>query len=136
MPFSTGLHTYFTVKDKDKLRLDIPSAAYTEKSGPTHAFDGTLDYGQDEIDIAFDALQRTDAVIDDLGARSRIKTDFDDAYSTLVFWTIKGKDYYCLEPWSAGRNAMNTRRNLTILEPQATQTFRITLSLSSLNGRG
>ncbi|MGD1938200.1 MAG: aldose epimerase [Cyanophyceae cyanobacterium] len=137
MPFSTGLHTYFAVREKNDLKLDIPSAAYTKKGASEHyPFDGTLDYGQDEIDIAFDQLQRTDAVIDDVGTRSRIKTDFDDAYSTLVFWTIKGKDYYCLEPWSAGRNAMNTKKNLTILEPQATQTFRITLSFSHPGGMG
>ena len=137
MPFSTGLHTYFAVANKNKLKLDIPSAAYTKKDETGHhSFDGTLDYSQDEIDIAFGELQRTDAVVDDLGARSRIKTDFDDAYSTLVFWTVKGKDYYCLEPWSAGRNAMNTGKNLTILEPQATRTFRITLSFSHPGGMG
>ncbi|MEM1427381.1 MAG: aldose epimerase, partial [Cyanobacteria bacterium P01_H01_bin.130] len=76
-------------------------------------------------------LQRTDAAVKDLGSKIRILTDFDDAYSTLVFWTVKGKDYYCLEPWSAGRNAMNTRKNLTILAPKATQTYRITLCMSS-----
>ena len=132
MPFATGLHTYFPIKDKSKLELDIPSAAYTKKDDPAaYPFDGTLDYDQDEIDIAFSELQRTDATVKDLGAKTRILTDFDDAYSTLVFWTVKGKDYYCLEPWTAGRNAMNTRKNLSIIEPQGTQTYRITLCMSS-----
>ena len=137
MPFSTGLHPYFAIKDKHKLRLDIPAAAYLDQqTGETHEFKGSLDYDRDEIDIAFRSLQRTNAVVDDLGQRSRLSMDFDEGYGTVVFWTVKGKDYYCIEPWTAGRNAINTGDHLWVLEPHATQTFRVTFSVSYLKGMG
>lgn len=133
MPFSSGVHTYFAVQDKTQLKLDIPAAAYTKKGDATlNPFNGTLDYDQEEIDIAFSNLERTNAAIDDLGLGTRVLTDFDDAYSTLVFWTVKGKDFYCLEPWSAGRNAMNTGENMIIVDPQGSQSLRITMGVSDL----
>jgi len=30
----------------------------------------------------------------------KLTLEYDDHYSTLVFWTVKGKDFYCLEPWA------------------------------------
>ncbi|MFM6308254.1 MAG: hypothetical protein ACKPGB_08300, partial [Dolichospermum sp.] len=41
---------------------------------------------------------------------------------------VKGKDFYCLEPWSATRNAFNTGDNLTVLAPGAscTAAFQLT----------
>ena len=35
----------------------------------------------------------------------------------IVFWTVKGKPFYCLEPWTAGRNALNTGERLLSLAP-------------------
>ncbi|MFM7909365.1 MAG: aldose epimerase, partial [Microcystis sp.] len=36
-------------------------------------------------------------------------------------WTLKDKNYICLEPWSAPRNALNTGEHLTYLEPQSSR---------------
>lgn len=114
LPFSTGLHPYFNVADKSKLRLDIPATEYQPKGDSnTYAFDGSFDYDQDEIDVAFTNVSARTASVTE-GDRT-LRLDYDGLYSTLVFWTVKGKDFYCLEPWSAPRNAINSGQHLTHL---------------------
>ncbi|NJO81129.1 MAG: aldose epimerase, partial [Cyanobacteria bacterium RM1_2_2] len=58
--------------------------------------------------------------------------DYDPTYSTLVFWTVKGKDFYCLEPWSAPRNALNTGEDLIQLAPNTSLDTSVRFSVRSL----
>jgi galactose mutarotase-like enzyme len=118
MPFASGLHPYFTVGNKAQLQFEIPASQYQDQRNQTqHPFSG-FDFEVDEIDVAFRSLSRQSAQVTDPERGLRLTLDYDSAYSTLVFWTIKGKDYYCLEPWTAPRNALNTGDSLLLLEPQ------------------
>ncbi|MBO1351200.1 MAG: aldose epimerase [Hormoscilla sp. GUM202] len=120
MPFSTGFHPYFLVYDKSKLAVEIPGDRYQEKgSQELHHFDGVFDFNQDEIDVAFRNLTSKSARVTDKSRQLQLTVTWDDNYSTLVFWTVKGKDFYCLEPWTGPRNALNTGENLITLEPGA-----------------
>lgn len=120
MPFSSGLHPYFLVQDKTQLQLDIPATHYQNQiDRTTHDFSGQFDFEQDEIDAAFPSIARPDANATDRDRNLRLKVEFDPAFSTLVFWTVKGKDYYCLEPWTAPRNSLNTGDRLLWLDPGA-----------------
>ncbi|PSB13407.1 aldose epimerase [filamentous cyanobacterium CCP1] len=117
MPFSTGLHPYFPVSDKSQLTFDIPATEYLDQlTQTTHPFPGNFDFEQDEIDVAFRDVSRQSASAADASRKIRMAIDYDLIYSTVVFWTVKGKDYYCLEPWTAPRNAFNTGENLIQLE--------------------
>ncbi len=118
MPFSTGFHPYFAASDKTQLKFEIPADQYQEKgTNTTHAFSGDFDFNQDEIDLAFGQLRARSASVTDSSLKLQLELTYDDTYSTLVFWTVKGKDFYCLEPWSAPRNALNTGEHLTQLAP-------------------
>lgn len=131
MPFSTGLHPYFNVADKTQLRLDLPADHYfDQKSGDRHPFSGHLDYDRDELDLAFPNPQRQTAAVTHLDSRDRLELTWDNnLYGTLVFWTLKGKAYYCLEPWSAGRNALNTGDHLQTLAPGASLNTWVRLAI-------
>lgn len=133
MPFSVGFHPYFQVVDKTQLQFDLPATHYQNQMNQTeHSFDGSFDFEVDEIDVAFRSLSAQTASVTDTHHQHRIKLEYDSLFSTLVFWTVKGKDYYCLEPWSAPRNALNTGEQLTELAPGASleATVRITIELS------
>ncbi|RAM50951.1 MAG: aldose epimerase [Hapalosiphonaceae cyanobacterium JJU2] len=121
MPFSFGFHPYFLTQDKTQLEFEIPAQEYQDqRSKEIHAFDGNFDFNQDEIDVAFKQLSSQCASVSDNSRRLKLTLESDKIFSTLVFWTLKGKDFYCLEPWSAPRNAINTGEHLTILQPGAT----------------
>ncbi|MBV8887149.1 MAG: aldose epimerase [Chroococcidiopsidaceae cyanobacterium CP_BM_RX_35] len=121
MPFATGIHPYFIVADKGSLIFDIPSTEYKIKGGTeVYPFSGKFDFDQEEIDVAFINLTGLSANVKDRDRNLKLTVEYDDHYSTLVFWTVKGKDFYCLEPWSAPRNALNTEEHLIQAPPGAT----------------
>jgi len=129
MPFSFGFHPYFAVQDKNQLVVEIPSTEYQDnQTKKTEPFNGQFDFNRDEIDAAFGKLSAKSATVTDNSRKLKLTLEYDDIFSTLVFWTVKGKDFYCLEPWSAPRNSLNTGEHLTGLEPGASQAaiFRLT----------
>jgi galactose mutarotase-like enzyme len=122
MPFSTGLHPYFLTPDKTQLQFKIPATELQNQITKTiHPFSGNFDFNSDEIDVAFGQLSSQSATVTDARRQLQLQLSWDDTYSTLVFWTLKGKDFYCLEPWSAPRNALNTGEHLIELAPGSTR---------------
>ncbi|HBB32128.1 MAG TPA: aldose epimerase [Cyanobacteria bacterium UBA8803] len=120
MPFSTGLHPYFLTSDKTQLELEVPASEYQDQNTKEiHPFSNGFDWSRDEIDVAFRQLTANSASVTDRGRHLKITLTYSDLYSTLVFWTVKGKDFYCLEPWSAPRNALNTGDAIAQLAPGA-----------------
>ncbi|NJR57934.1 MAG: aldose epimerase [Cyanobacteria bacterium CRU_2_1] len=133
MPFSTGLHPYFQVTDKTQLQFEIPETQFYNHIDQTiYPFSGNFDLDWDEIDVAFKGISQQSASVTDPTQQTRLTLDYDPIYSTLVFWTVKGKDYYCLEPWSAPRNALNTGENLLHLEPQSSLKTIVKIALNSV----
>ncbi|PMB08522.1 aldose epimerase [Fischerella thermalis CCMEE 5273] len=126
MPFSFGFHPYFFTQDKTQLQFEIPAQEYQDqRSKKIHSFAGQFDFNQDEIDVAFKQPASQSASVIDNSRKLQLTLEYDNIFSTLVFWTLKGKDFYCLEPWSAPRNAINTGEHLTVLQPGATCTANV-----------
>lgn len=130
MPFSIGFHPYFLVEDKKQLVFDIPATQYqNQNTQEIHPFIGRFDFNQDEIDVAFKDVSRSSSGYTDYSRRHQISLSYSDIYSTVVFWTVKGKDYICLEPWSAPRNALNTGESLLYLDSTATFTSWVEINV-------
>ncbi len=118
LPFSVGFHPYFLVMDKSKLQLDLPSTHYQDRiTGKTIDFGGSFDYSVAEIDAAFQGLSNGTSRVTDRDRNLRLTMNTSPEFSTLVFWTVQEKDFYCLEPWTAGRNAINTGIHLLNVQP-------------------
>ena len=121
------------VGDKEKLSLDIPASSYkTKGSTEVVSYEGSFDFNQDEIDVALKPLQSSSASITDSSRSLKINLTWSEDYSTIVFWTVKGKDFVCLEPWSAPRNSLNTSENLTELQPGASCKALVEIDVTSL----
>ena len=122
MPFSLGLHPYFFCREKGSVTLHIPANTFLDqKTGASHDYNGTLNLNQPELDLAFTQIQQPKMGFTDASRNLHLDITFSDLYQTLVFWTIEGKDYLCLEPWSAPRNALNTGEQLTWVDPFSSQ---------------
>ncbi len=118
MPFSSGLHPYFFTSNKKDLVLEIPANQYQDQNTKEiHPFTGNLNFEQEEIDIAFSPVSKNTGSIKNNRSNWKVTLNYSDLYSALVFWTVKGKQYTCLEPWTALRNALNTGEHLINLEP-------------------
>jgi galactose mutarotase-like enzyme len=120
MPFSIGFHPYLQVIDKSQLNFEIPATAYLDqRTRECYPYDGSFDFSLDEIDHAFTEITRHSASFSDRSTGKRIIVSYDDLFTTLVVWTIKGKDYLCVEPWSGPRNALNTGEQIKYVEPNS-----------------
>ncbi len=133
LPFSLGLHPYFAVADKSQLQFQIPATELIDQINRTsHPFQNQFDFAQDEIDVIFPDLSSQQATVVDPNAQTQLTFEADPYFSAMVFWTVKGKDYYCLEPWSAPRNSLNTGDRLTLLPPQSDLETTFSLHLNPL----
>ena len=118
MPFSAGFHPYFLITNQNRLELDIPAQTYQNQiTKEILPFNGVFDFTMDEIDAVFKEISSQSVVMTDCDRKLKLTLDSSYIFSILLFWTVKGKDYYCIEPWTAPRNAINTGEKLTILEP-------------------
>lgn len=129
MPFSSGFHPYFLCGDKNQIEVEIPSTKYEDnRTKENFDFDGKFNFDQDEIDSVFGNLSSRSTSVTDLDRKLKIAIDYDDFYTYLVFWTVKGKDFYCLEPWSATRNSLNTKEYLTVLAPNTSCSAKMSIT--------
>jgi galactose mutarotase-like enzyme len=129
MPMSTGFHPYFNTADKHQLEFTLPATAYQNQQDKSiHPFTGTFDWSQSEIDVGLTDLTSTRATVIDRQCNLELTMTSDKIDRHLVFWTVAGKDFYCLEPWTAPRNSLNTGDDLISIDPGATLTARVQLS--------
>jgi galactose mutarotase-like enzyme len=126
MPFSIGYHPYFATTDKPGLKVDIPSTHFQEKTGEPQSFSGSFDFGGGEIDVALSNLSRPNASVTEANG-DKLTTSWNYSNGHVVFWAVPGKDFYCLEPWTGLRNAMNTGKDLIKLAPGETWQHSVTL---------
>lgn len=118
LPFAFGLHPYFIVRDKPHARIDTGATRVFDNVSksmlPFTGFDLTapeldlhlLDHGSSES-----ALHTVDG--------SRIAVHASPEFSRWVVWTLAGKDFVCLEPWTAPFDALNSGEGLLHVAPGA-----------------
>ena len=129
MPFGAGFHPYFAVPDGDKGRARIPTPA-------TRAFDSTVKREVDFVGFDF-TLPEVDLHLVDHGssqASLRLEGEGGGLSVTLrgspelsrwVIWTLRGRDFICLEPWTCPGDALNTGAGLLFLAPGETRALRL-----------
>jgi galactose mutarotase-like enzyme len=120
MPFSVGFHPYFAVQDKSRLTFQLPVSVYSDRANQQSGqFQGMWDYDRDEIDAAFESISAGESLtaqVRDAAAQISVTLTGGPEFRHLVFWTVRDKPFYCLEPWSAPRNAINTGTDTIALE--------------------
>ncbi|XFA72803.1 hypothetical protein RYO59_001033 [Thermosynechococcaceae cyanobacterium Okahandja] len=134
LPFSFGLHPYFAVNDKRQLSFDLPiHAMVDQKTQQPLTFAGTFDWHASELDLACRPLHGQRAQVCDRQQQYCLTLRYDPAFTTLVFWTVQGKPYYCLEPWTAPRNALNTGVDLLRVPPRSHITLGVEIAVAAAN---
>lgn len=130
LPFAFGLHPYFLVRDKPSARIPTQATrAFDNVSKQMITFAG-FDFTSNEVDLHLIDHGDTRGVLD-LGDGTKITIDAAPQFSRWVVWTVGGKDYICLEPWTAPGNALNTADGLIELEPQQTSVLWTRIGMAS-----
>lgn len=114
MPFALGYHPYFAVTDKRRATLETDATrqfdSITQRTGAV----GGFDLAAGELDVhLLDQKQRHMTLA--LGDGGRITVRASPDFAHWVIWTVPGKDYVCVEPWTAPGNALNSGERLLTL---------------------
>ncbi len=127
MPFATGFHPYFLATDKSKLQFDLPATTYVDHvTGEPSTFKG-FPFEEPVIDWVFTDVHSPIATVTNPTDGYRLTLKSENVYKYLVFWTLIGKDFFCLEPWTARRNALNTGTDLQYVPPHSSLTFEFSM---------
>lgn len=122
MPFAFGLHPYFSVRDKAAARIPTRARqAFDNVTKQAVSFTG-FDLAHGEVDLHLIDHRSTHGELQ-LGDGGRIAIDTSPEFIRWIVWTVAGKEYVCLEPWTAPGNALNTGEGLIVLAPHETRTL-------------
>jgi galactose mutarotase-like enzyme len=130
MPFSLGFHPYFHIPDADKARARIATdatRAYDNVTKKVIDVKGPIDLTVKELDLHLFDHHGGSATLD--RGKDRIVVSGDPELGRWVIWTLAGKDFVCLEPWTSGANALNTGEGLLMLRPGEAKTLTMTMRL-------
>jgi galactose mutarotase-like enzyme len=130
MPFGFGVHPYFYVRDADKAKVRIATAA-------TRAYDNVA---KRDVAIAGIELVRPEVdlhLIDHDATASALRTPAGEIrvrgsaeFTQWVVWTLAGRDFVCLEPWTCPRNALNTGEHVLVLAPGESRQLWLEIAFS------
>lgn len=124
MPFSAGFHPYFYVPQAAKGAAKIPTKA-------TRGWDNVqkrdvdvkapIDLTAKEVDLhLFDHAPPGgfgNRATLEFGDGSKVIVSASAEFGRWVVWTLAGKDFVCLEPWTSPANALNTGDHLLVVGP-------------------
>lgn len=121
MPYALGFHPYFHVPLEAKPRVRIPTPAtraWDNVAKREVAVSGDVRIGTDEIDLHLVDHGRAEADLE-LGDGKVVRVSGSQAFARWVIWSLPGKEFVCLEPWTAPSNALGTGEGLRVVAPGA-----------------
>lgn len=129
MPFALGYHPYFAVPVAQKAASRIPTPATRAWDNVARSFiePGKIDLAAGEVDLHL-VDHNSPAASLELPSGA---IDLRGQFARWIVWTLPGKDFVCLEPWTAPANALNTGEGLIHLEPGASRTIDLMISSRS-----
>jgi galactose mutarotase-like enzyme len=116
MPIHPGLHPYFQLADHHKAAARVvtdATEAWDNTSGKLIALREPIDLAGDVVDLhVLDHWPRTVRLTRPGDHDLELSLGVPDR--VLVVWTERGRDFVCVEPWTARANALNDGSALVV----------------------
>ena len=110
MPFGAGFHPYFEVAQSAKANTRIPTKATrawdNAKKAPL-ALQGPIDLTGAEVDLHLVDHDASTCELD-LGDGHTVVVRAPEPFARWIIWTLGGRDFVCVEPWTSPANALNS----------------------------
>ena len=129
LPLHFGLHPYFRVVDKRAAWIETDATvAHDNRSGAEAALQ-RLDFDVDELDLALLDHDESATVLH-RGEGPALRLRWSEELRTLVLWTLRGREFICVEPWTAPGLALKSGEGLLQIGPGGTLTLWLEISVS------
>lgn len=131
MPFGAGFHPYFAVTNKAGAALPTHATkAFDNVTKTVIDLAGPIDLTAKEVDLHLVDHDAAEAILVLEDARSAVRASPE--FRRWVIWTVAGKDFVCVEPWTSPGNALNTGEDLLVLDPGQTRDLWTEIALEPL----
>jgi galactose mutarotase-like enzyme len=131
MPCGVGFHPYFQLRDADKAKASITTLARRAFDNVTKQvipIEAPIDLTQKEVDLHLLDHGSTESEL--VGPGGTVQLRGSAEYTHWVVWTLAGRDFVCLEPWTCPGNALNTGERLMVIAPGETRTLWLEITAS------
>jgi galactose mutarotase-like enzyme len=130
MPHALGFHPYFRVLDGEKGQSGVRTDAKLALDNTTREQIQVrkLDFTVKELDLHLIGHSTPGTTLR-RGNLPRITLEWSPAFTTLVLWTLAGRDFICVEPWETRAGALASREHPPILAPG--QSLDLVFSISA-----
>ncbi|MFP5105303.1 aldose epimerase [Neobacillus sp. C211] len=117
MPLYAGFHPYFKALEKN-IAYETDATMYLDYNDMKILnYDGKLDLSHMVESAVFLDGKKNNIAFSLPGLQRRIIMEYGEEFKYIVLWSMKGKDFICVEPWMAKPDEMNKKRELYILGP-------------------
>ncbi|WP_100487250.1 aldose epimerase [Sporolactobacillus pectinivorans] len=114
MPIYPGFHPYFAISNKE-VHVTTDATHYLDyNDNKIKPFDGAIDLTDLVEPVVFQ--DQSDKLAADFDESEMLVIEKDPAFRYIVLWTEKGKDYVCVEPWTAKKDEYNEKQDLLYVE--------------------
>lgn len=108
MPLHFGIHPYFRVGDKTRVRVSGVSGRAFDNRAQLEREVTTLDFADGEVDLHFAAPESACSTLT-TGLDADVQLAWSGPFDHLVLWTLPGQPFVCVEPWAGQGGAPATR---------------------------
>lgn len=116
MPMVTGFHPYFAVEGKNLSYDTDATKALDYNDGMVKTFGGSYDLAGKVESTALLDLKRREIAFP-LREGQKVRMTFSEPFRYVVLWSVEGKPFVCVEPWTALNEALNRREGLLFVQP-------------------
>jgi galactose mutarotase-like enzyme len=128
MPMVAGFHPYFATDGKNLAYGTDATTMLDYNDKKEKPFNGSLNLeGMVESAALLDA--RKPEIAFPLSESRTVRLTYSEQFRYVVLWSVEGKPFVCVEPWTALNEALNNKKELLMLAPGETQ--NLTLNIAS-----
>lgn len=117
MPVYPGFHPYFHIQDHHISIQTNAKTLYDYNDNTIKEFNGTIDMnGKQEMVVLIDSTEPR--MVTTFNESKNLVIEKDSAFSYTVVWVQEGKDFACIEPWTAKKDEYNRKEELIMIQPK------------------
>ncbi|WEK54802.1 MAG: aldose epimerase [Candidatus Cohnella colombiensis] len=130
MPMVTGFHPYFATASKDLTYLSDATTMLDYNDQQVKPFNKSFDLTGLVESVALLDADRSEIKFP-IGDNQLVHLQYSKQFRYVVLWSVEGKPFVCVEPWTALNEALNDKAELIFIAPEQTLELSLSISLES-----
>ncbi len=127
MPMVAGFHPYFATEGKNLTYVTDSTRMLDYNDKQEKPFNGSLNLEtMVESAALLDAAQPR--ITFPLAQGRKVKLSYSEQFRYVVLWSVEGKPFVCVEPWTALNEALNDKEGLLLVSPGNTQSLTLNIA--------